>query len=281
MIRKFLDLIKFSHTVFALPFALISMLVAAQGLPSAWIVLWIVVAMVFARTMAMTFNRLMDRDVDRENPRTSSRPSVTGEVPPGPAWAIWGVCSLGLFCSAWMLNPVCLLLAPLVWIVLNGYSLAKRFTNWTHVWLGLALGLAPLGAWVAVTGRIEWQPIPLGLAVLLWVAGFDIIYALQDEAVDHKLGLHSLVVRFGAARALRLSRLFHTLAVLLLFLFGVLLDLGWAFHAGVGLVAVALVVEQSMVSAEDRSCINAAFFTANGFISLALLAATCLDLFVQ
>lgn len=281
MIRKYLELVKFSHTLFAMPFALISMLVAADGLPSPWVFAWILSAMVFARTMAMTFNRIMDRDFDRMNPRAAQRPTVTGEVSIRAAWILWIGCSLGLFLSAGMLNRLCLILSPAVWLVLNGYSLGKRFTHWTHLWLGLSLGIAPLGAWVAVTGKIEWYPIPLGLAVLLWVAGFDIIYSLQDEEVDHRLGLHSLVIRFGARGALLISRLFHFVALLLFMGFGILMDLGIAFFMGTIVVGVALIVEQSLVSPEDRSRINAAFFTANGFVSLVLLAATVMDIYMR
>lgn len=281
MIRKYLDLVKFSHTLFALPFALISMLAAAQGLPGVWILFWILIAMVCARTMAMTFNRIVDRDFDSRNPRTVLRPTVTGEVSIQAAWMLWLCCSLGLVVSAGMLNRLCLVLSPVVWLVLNGYSLAKRFTHWTHIWLGLSLGLAPLGAWVAVTGRLEWYPIPLGLAVLFWVAGFDIIYSLQDEEVDHHLGLHSLVIRYGARKALLLSRLFHLMALLLFIGFGILMGLGTIFFLGTGITAVTLVVEQSLVTPEDRSKINAAFFTANGFVSLVLLAAAALDIYLK
>lgn len=278
--RKYFELVKFPHTVFALPFALVSMLVAADGFPSLRTFLWILAAMVFARTMAMTFNRIVDLDFDRENPRAAIRPTVTGEVSIPPAWTLWTVCSVGFFLSAWMLNWTCFYLSPLVWIVLNGYSLTKRFTNWTHLFLGLALGLSPLGAWVAVTGRIAWEPIPLGLAVIAWVAGFDIIYALQDEEIDRKLGLHSLVAGFGPRRALGISRLLHLASFLLLLLFGWALGLGTFYFVGVVLVGAALAIEQSLVSAEDRSRIGAAFFTSNGFVSLALLAATCLDVFL-
>jgi len=278
--RKYLELVKFPHTVFAMPFALISMLVAAHGFPSLRIFFWIMVAMVFARTMAMTFNRIVDVDFDRQNPRAANRPTVTGEVSLRNAWILWGTTSLGFFIAAWMLNTACFLLSPMVGVVLNGYSLMKRFSCWTHVLLGLALGLAPLGAWVAVTGTIEWQPLPLGLAVLFWVAGFDIIYALQDEEIDKRLGLHSLVTGLGARKALVVSRLFHTLAVLILIGFGRLLNLGGFFFSGVAVSAVALAVEQSLVSAENRSRIGAAFFTANGVVSLSLLLATWLDLCV-
>ncbi len=279
MIQKYLELVKFPHTIFALPFALISMLVAAEGLPSPWILFWILVAMVSARTMAMTFNRIMDIEYDRLNPRAMQRPTVTGEVTLRAAWLLWLFCSMCLFLSAGMLNRLCLILSPVVWLILNGYSLAKRFTHWTHLWLGLSLGLAPLGAWVAVTGRIEWYPIPLGIAVLLWVAGFDIIYSLQDEEVDHRLGLHSLVTRFGARQALLGSRFFHCLALMFFVGFGLLMDMGIFFFLGTGVVGVALIVEQSLVSPEDRSRINAAFFTANGFVSLVLLAATVVDIY--
>ncbi|MCA9448477.1 MAG: putative 4-hydroxybenzoate polyprenyltransferase [Candidatus Omnitrophica bacterium] len=278
-IRKYLDLVKFSHTVFALPFALTSMLIAAGGLPSAWTIAWILFAMVCARTMAMTFNRIVDVRFDAENPRTANRPTVTGEVTLGSAWALWGLSSFGLFLSAAMLNPTCLILCPPVWLVLNGYSLCKRFTAWTHLVLGLALGLAPFGAWVAVTGRIEWAPIPLCLAVMFWVAGFDILYALQDEEVDRTLGLSSLVTRFGPKRAILVSRILHLLTVLVLVEFGEVLDLGPYYFGGVGLVALILLLEQSLVSAEDRSNVGIAFMNANAAISLTLLIATCLDLF--
>ncbi len=219
-IRKYLELVKFSHTVFALPFALTAMLIAAGGMPSGWIVAWILVAMVCARTMAMTFNRIVDVRFDAHNPRTANRSTVTGEVSLASAWVLWAVCSAGLFLAAGMLNTVCLILCPLVWLVLNGYSFCKRFTGWTHLVLGLSLGLAPFGAWVAVTGRIEWAPIPLCLAVMFWVAGFDILYALQDEEVDRALGLNSLVTRAGAAGAILVSRIFHaaTVAVLIAFM---------------------------------------------------------------
>ncbi len=281
MIHKYLELVKFPHTLFALPFAMISMLVAAGGLPSLWVFTWILAAMVCTRTMAMTFNRIADLNFDRQNPRAAQRPTVTGEVTLRSAWILWLGCSIGLILSAGMLNRLCLLLSPVVWLVLNGYSLAKRFTHWTHVWLGLALGLAPLGAWVAVTGKIEWYPAPLGLAVLFWVAGFDIIYSLQDEEVDHHLGLHSLVIRFGAAGALLLSRLFHLMALLLFVGFGILMQLGIPFFVGTGIVGVALIIEQSLVTPEDRSRVNAAFFTANGFVSLVLLAATLVDIYTS
>ncbi len=281
MIHKFLDLVKFPHTIFALPFALIAMLVAAEGLPNGWILTWILAAMVCARTMAMTFNRIVDLRFDRLNPRAAQRPTVTGEVSIRSAWILWLCCSIGLILSAGMLNRVCLILSPVVWLILNGYSLAKRFTHWTHLWLGLSLGLAPLGAWVAVTGRIEWYPLPLGMAVLLWVAGFDIIYSLQDEEIDHVLGLHSLVTRFGAQQALLFSRLFHCVALILFVGFGMLMGLGLVFFVGTGVVGLTLLVEQSLVSAEDRSRINAAFFTANGFVSLVLLAATVVDISIR
>ncbi|KXK38002.1 MAG: 4-hydroxybenzoate octaprenyltransferase [Candidatus Hinthialibacteria bacterium OLB16] len=278
MMRKYLELVKFSHTIFALPFAVISMLAAADGWPSGRILGWILVAMVCARTMAMTFNRIMDREIDALNPRTATRPLVTGDISMAQAWWLWGFTSLGFFLAAWSLNPLCLVLSPIVWLVLNGYSLSKRFTAWTHLLLGLSLGLAPLGAWVAVTGRMDWHPIPLSLAVILWVAGFDIIYSLQDEDIDKKLGLNSIVVRYGAAGGLILSRIFHFLAVILFLWFGLIQDFGTIYFLGIAVVAATLVAEHHLVSPEDRSKINAAFFTANGIVSLVLLAATCLDL---
>jgi 4-hydroxybenzoate polyprenyltransferase len=278
VIRKYLELVKFAHTLFALPFALMAMLVAGRGLPGWWTSFWILMAMVSARSMAMTFNRLLDIRYDQQNPRTWNRPLITGAVTVKQAWLFWGIWSVLFFLSASQLNPLCLGLAPLVWLVLNGYSYGKRFTNWTHLWLGLSLGLAPLGAWVAVTGKVAWAPVPLGLGVLFWVAGFDVIYSLQDEAVDRKLGLHSLVIRLGPVNALILSRIFHLVSLMFFIVFGIGSELGSFFFSGVGIVALTLLYEQSLVSAEDRSRINTAFFTANGFISLLLLLATGLDL---
>ena len=276
-----MDLVKFSHTVFAL--AICADFDAdrggriAIGLGS---IAWILVAMVSARTMAMTFNRIVDVQFDAKNPRTANRPTVTGEVTMGSAWALWGFSTFGLFLSAAMLNRVCLVLCPTVWLVLNGYSLCKRYTAWTHLVLGLSLGLAPFGAWVAVTGAIEWAPVPLCLAVMFWVAGFDILYALQDEEIDKSLGLSSLVTRYGPRGAIFISRILHFLTVLVLVAFGRMLDLGLYYFAGVGLVALILILEQSMVSADDRSKVGIVFMNANAAISITLLIATCLDLFL-
>lgn len=280
-IRKYLELVKFTHTVFALPFALTAMLIAAGGVPEGRIFLWILVAMVCARTMAMTFNRIVDVRFDAQNPRTANRPTVTGEVSLPSAWALWGVCSFVFFLAAYQLNPACLALSPLVWLVLNGYSLCKRVTRWTHLVLGAALGLAPFGAWTAVTGRIEWAPVPLCLAVMFWTAGFDILYALQDEEVDHRLGLHSVVTAFGARGAILISRIFHLTAVAVLVLFGWNLGLGMYYHLGVALAGAILLLEQSMVSADDRSRVGIAFMNANAAVSLTLFAAACLDVFLS
>lgn len=278
-IALYLDLIKFAHSVFALPFALIALLVATDGRPGWRVLGWVTAAMVGARTAAMAFNRLVDRRQDALNPRTARRPSVTGAVRPVETALLCAVGAGVFLLAAAMLNPLCLLLSPFVLAILLLYSWTKRFTHWPHLFLGLALGLAPLGAWIAATGRLDWAPVVLGLGVLFWVAGFDILYALQDETFDREHGIGSLPARYGAAKALGISRVFHLLTVGLLVAFGFLSHRGLAWYAGVILVAVTLAVEQAMVTAEDRSRINAAFFTANGVVGLVLLVMACVDVY--
>lgn len=275
----YMDLVKFAHSVFALPFALISLFVATDGRPGWWVFGWVVVAMVAARTAAMTFNRLVDRYQDAHNPRTQGRPSVTGAVSPRESGLLCFASCAVFVLAAWMLNPLCLSLSPIVLIVLLFYSFTKRFTNWPHVFLGLALGLAPLGAWVAGTGELALQPIPLGLAVLFWVAGFDIIYSMQDEKFDRKFGIGSLVVGIGAGPALWVSRVFHLLTLVFLVVFREMTPLGDWFTIGVIVVSVALVIEQMLVSPTNRTRINMAFFTANGFVGIALLVFALVDVY--
>ena len=272
-----LELVKFSHTVFALPFALIACLVAANGIP-AWRPLgWILVAMAGARTSAMAWNRIVDREIDRHNPRTENRPLQTGRVALWEAVLLWLAASALFVFAAWRLNPLAFALSLPVLLVLWFYSTTKRFTPLSHLFLGLALGCAPVGAWIALRGEINLPPVVLGLAVLFWVAGFDIIYALQDEALDRKMGLHSLVTALGAHGALLVSRLFHLVCIALLVGFGMLAGLGGFYYFGVFAVAVALVWEQNLVRPPDLSRVNVAFFTANGIVGLSLLIFTALD----
>jgi len=276
----FLEMIKFSHSVFALPFALIAMLVAAGGVPSAWTVLWIVVAVVAARTAAMCFNRIVDRKYDALNPRTKKRALVTGELTLRFAWEATFVSVVVFHVAAAMLNYTCLLLAPFCLAVLFGYSLAKRFTHWSHIVLGAALGLAPIGAWIAVTGGLAWFPLLLAGAVVLWVAGFDILYACQDYESDRAHGeLHSLPKRLGIAGAMRAARRVHVVAFAL-FVAAALAGwkpLGWLFLAGVCGVGLLLWRQHRLVHPRDLSRLDAAFFTTNGIISVGLLVVAWID----
>jgi len=279
-LRLVLEMIKFEHTVFALPFALMGMMLAAHGWPSWSTVGWIVVAMVGARSAAMGFNRLADRRIDAQNPRTANRALPTGQVTPGfVALFVATSCAL-LVLAAWRLNPLALRLSPLAIVVLLGYSFAKRVTPLSHFVLGLALAGAPLGAWIAVRGDVALTPFILGGAVLLWVAGFDVLYALQDREFDAGIGLHSIPVHLGERGALIVSALLHTAMLGLL----VLLPLSYAprlrafYWLGVAGCAALLAYQHSIVRSGDLSRLNAAFFSANGFLSIWLFALTAVDL---
>ena len=275
-----LQMIKFEHTVLALPFAFLGALLAQRGLPGGETCLWIVGAMAGARSAAMAFNRLVDRRQDRLNPRTSGR-----ELPQGllnPAFVIGFIlASVGLFFfSAWKLNTLALLLsAPALAIVLL-YSYTKRFTSLSHLFLGLSLAIAPVGGWVAVRGELSLEPFLLAAPVLLWVAGFDIIYSCQDVDFDRRMGLYSIPGRLGVAAALKLSVLLHAGMVAVLGYAFLSFDLGPVSWAGLILVTAALIYEHRIVSPSDLSRINAAFFTVNGVISLGLLLFVGLDLWL-
>jgi 4-hydroxybenzoate polyprenyltransferase len=276
----FLEAIKFSHSVFALPFALVAMLVAAGGLPPWDVIAAIVLACVAARTAAMCFNRLVDLPFDARNPRTAKRALVTGELPARFMWGAIGVSSVVFFLCAAYLNRTCLLLSPPVLGILFAYSYAKRFTNFSHYILGIALGLAPVGAWLAVTGTFAWTPIILALAVLAWVAGFDILYSCQDAEIDSReRELHSLPKRFGIAGAMRLARRTHLAAALLFLLFWWVAEpLGFLSLLGVLGIGLLLRHQHSLLSPGDLSRIDAAFFTTNGLISLGFLGVVALDI---
>lgn len=275
-----LQMIKFEHTIFALPFAFLGAILAQRGLPGGETCLWIVGAMVGARSAAMAFNRLVDRRQDRLNPRTAGRELPRGLLKPGFVTGFI-LASAGLFfCSAWMLNPLALLLSPPALAVILIYSYTKRFTSLSHLFLGLSLAIAPVGGWVAVRGDLSADPFFLAAAVLLWVAGFDIIYSCQDVDFDRRMGLHSIPGRVGVAAALKISALLHAgMAAILgyaFFFFG----LGLVSWAGLVLVTAVLIYEHRIVSSSDLSRINAAFFTANGVISLGLLLFVGLDLWL-
>ena len=267
-------MIRFSHSVFALPFALSSAVLAAGSGISWRQVAWILVAMVGARSAAMGFNRLADQALDARNPRTAGRELPRGAISRAEVWVFVVASAATLVVAAAMLNPLCLALSPVAILVVFGYSYTKRFTALSHVFLGVALAVAPVGAWLAIRGRLEAPPVALGLAVLFWVAGFDTIYACQDEAFDRAEGLHSLPARFGVARALVLARLFHVIAVALLAAVYALAPLHPLYLVGVAAVAGLLIYEHSLVRAGDLSRIDAAFFTVNGWISLGYFVVT-------
>lgn len=274
MIPRLLQFVRFSHTVFALPFALGSMLVAADGLPSARLVGLIVLCMVFARTAAMIFNRLADWEIDKRNPRTVGRHRL---VTRGPAAAILVLCSAAFVATTWFINPLCFWLSPVALLIIFFYSLTKRFTSYSHFFLGLALSVSPVGAWLAVRGHFDFAPLVLALAVLLWVAGFDVIYATQDHEFDRVEGLRSLVVRLGVDRALRWAQGLHWLAFGVLLLFGFFAGLGWPYYGGLGLIAVALVYEHRIAARRDMAAINQAFFHSNAIVGLIFVLAIATD----
>lgn len=274
-IRTVLEMIKFEHSVFALPFALTGALLAARasrhGWPTLWQVAWIVVAMVAARSAAMTINRIADLRYDRENPRTSKRALATGELSVSFAWA-FTIVAVGLFLvAAWQLNRLALELAPVALAVLFFYSFTKRFTNWSHLFLGFALGISPAAAWIAVTGGLDSRILILCAAVTLWVGGFDVLYACQDVDYDRSAGLFSVPKRFGIARALWISRVMHVGVVALLVSLAASFALPWPAWLGVVVVAALLAYEHSLVKADDLSKLDAAFFAVNGYISLLFL----------
>jgi len=274
-IKTVLEMIKFEHSVFALPFALTGALLAARatrhGWPSLGQLLWIVVAMVAARSAAMTMNRIADLRYDGENPRTKQRALPTGALTLEFAWFFTVAAVAVFFVAAWQLNPLALKLAPVAIAILFFYSFTKRFTNWSHLFLGFALGISPAAAWIAITGGLDPRMLILCAAVTLWVAGFDVLYACQDIEYDQRAGLFSVPKKFGIAKALLIARVMHfgviTLLVWLAFSFG----LPWPAWAGIAVVAVLLGYEHSLVKADDLSKLDAAFFAVNGYISMLFL----------
>jgi 4-hydroxybenzoate polyprenyltransferase len=269
-------MIKFSHSIFALPFALASATLAARHGYTAGALTWIVVAMVAARSAAMGFNRLADQEIDARNPRTAGRELPRGLLGRSEVWAVVLFSAALFVLAASRLNPLCLALSPVALLLVFGYSYAKRFTALSHLILGLCLAVAPVGAWLAIRGRFAQEPLVLGLAVLFWVAGFDVIYACQDVEFDRGHGLHSIPARLGVGRALLLARLFHVLTVGLLLVLFAITPLHPVYLAGVLLVAVLLGYEHSLVKEDDLSRVDVAFFTLNGWISVGYLAAVVL-----
>ena len=277
----FLEMIKFSHTVFALPFALTGALLAAGGLPGARQLFWICLAMVGARTAAMGLNRLIDADIDARNPRTAGRAIPAGLIGKGVTLAFICASLALLLAAAAKLNPLCLKLSPLALFFLVLYSYCKRFTALAHVVLGICLAAAPIGAWIAIRGTIDPPALLLGGIVLFWVAGFDILYALQDLEFDRTAGLHSIPVALGVNGSLWAARLFHLIMLTLLAVLFVVMGLGGFFMAGIVVVATMLAYEHWLLRAGDLTRLDAAFFNMNGYISVAILIFTALEVLVR
>jgi 4-hydroxybenzoate polyprenyltransferase len=273
-IRVVLEMIKFEHSVFALPFALVGALLAARAagsFPSWSQILWIVVAMVGARSAAMTMNRIADIEFDRRNPRTANRALPAGHLTLGFTWIFTIVAATVLVVAAWRLNKLALELSPLALAILFLYSYTKRFTAWSHFVLGFCLGISPAAAWIAIRGSLDPRVLILCAAVTLWVGGFDVLYACQDVDFDRAAGLHSIPKKFGIARALQIARVMHLAMVTLLIGLATTFHLAWPAWVGIAVVALLLGYEHSLVKPNDLSKMNAAFFTVNGYISLLFL----------
>jgi 4-hydroxybenzoate polyprenyltransferase len=276
-IWKWGEFVRFSHTVFALPFAIAAMAVAARenrGWPGWRIFLLILVCMVCARTCAMAFNRIADRKFDAANPRTSARHLPTGKISLVSAWTLWALSGLGLVVAAYFINRPCFYLSPAALFVVCFYSLTKRFTDYTHVYLGAALALAPLGAWLAVKGSLSLSPLILAAAVVLWLVGFDIIYALQDYEFDRRNRLHSLVVAWGMQNALKAAFLAHMVMWLLLFAFGLLSRFRMPYLVGLFTILASLILEHWLARKRSLKWIHVAFFRLNALISVVYLVVT-------
>lgn len=284
-LRNWAEMIQFSHTVFALPFALASMVVASapeKGWPGWKLFSLILLAMVTARTCAMVFNRIVDRKLDGMNPRTKHRHLVTGRVSLSTAVALWCISAFGFLVTCWFINSVCFFLSPVALFLVCFYSLTKRFTDFTHVYLGAALALSPLGAWLAVEGRLSLPPVVLALGVVFWLIGFDIIYATQDYEFDRDYGLRSLIVRWGIKNALQAAFLAHLIMWGLLVAFGFLLRvrfgfLGFAYFVGMALILVCLLLEHWLARKRGLKWIHFAFFRLNALISLIFLLVTIME----
>lgn len=276
-VSLYLRMIKFSHSIFALPFALTSAVIASEGMPPGRTLLWIILAMVSARTAAMGLNRVIDKEIDRANPRTASREIPSGKIRPVEAIIFVAISISLLVLSAYMLNPLCLKLSPLAMAFIILYSYTKRFTWLSHFILGITISAAPIGAWIAVTGNFDLRIVPLGLAVIFWLAGFDILYALQDIEFDRSHGLFSIPSRFGIKRSIMLSRLCHLITYLLLVYSGLVLNLSYPYYIGMIIVAWLFIYEHSLVKPNDLSKLDMAFFNMNGYISVTVFLFTFLN----
>jgi 4-hydroxybenzoate polyprenyltransferase len=277
-IRRILQFIRFSHTVFALPFAVGSMLVAAHGLPDWSLILLILLAMVFARTAAMAFNRVADWDIDQRNPRTAGRHKLVSKP---LAILLVTASSVAFVAVCRFINPICFLLSPVALVIIFFYSYTKRFTSFTQFVLGLSLAIAPVGAWLAVRGEFALPPVILALGVIFWVGGFDLIYSIQDYEFDQRTGLHSMVVKYGVTTSLRLAQIMHGILLLCLIGFGYVSGLGWSYYCSLLLVCGALLYEHRAAARLDLQAINQAFFQSNAFVSVVFVAAIAVDLMIR
>jgi len=281
LVVRYVNFVKLPHTLFALPFALLGLLVASRQHPVTWWTLALVVlAFTCARFVALGFNRIADRDLDAKNPRTRARELPAGRLTLAQAWAAVLAAAALFLWAAWALNPLCFALAPVALVFISGYSYAKRFTRWSHLWLGLADGIATPAGYLAVTGRWSepwWLLVVGALAVTFWVGGFDVFYALQDEDFDRAERLESLVVRLGRRRAIGAAKVLHGLALIALVLFGIGAGLGVAYYAGVALGAALIAWEHQLVQPGDLSRLDAAFFTANGIVSVVVFLGALVD----
>ena len=274
VVTRFLRLIRFSHTIFALPFALGALIVAANGRPKTRVLLLVVACMVLARTAAMLFNRLVDWSIDQKNARTATRHLLVSK---SIGWLILVITALGFLLASAAINRLTAWLAPVALAIIFFYSVTKRFTSATHFFLGLALAVAPAGAWIAQKGQLDLAPLVLGAGVICWVAGFDLIYATQDADFDRREGLHSLVVRLGVAGSLRLAQWLHAFAFLALIGFGLTANLGILYYAAMPFTAGALIYEHRAAGKLDLAAINRAFFQSNAFVSVLFVAAVVAD----
>lgn len=275
-----LDSIRFEHSIFALPFAYLGMILAARGFPTIWQFFWITIAMVAARTLAMSTNRLLDRGIDALNPRTARRALPSGLLRPNEMLGMALVSLFVFLLAAAMLNTLALILAPVAAVFVITYSTAKRFTWLGHFWLGLADGIAPAGGWIAVAGDLPWEAVVLTIAVSAWVAGFDLIYQCVDRDFDIAHRLHSMAVKWGIAASLRWARTMHIVTAGCLLALGPWLHLGWPYYVGWAVACGLLLYEHSLVKPDDLSKVGVAFFNVNGYIALIVFAFTVASLYI-
>ncbi|MCX8034037.1 MAG: putative 4-hydroxybenzoate polyprenyltransferase [Thermodesulfovibrio sp.] len=277
----YLRMIKIEHSVFALPFAFAAAMLAAQGIPDLKQIFWIIIAMVTARASAFGFNRIIDRKIDALNPRTSNREIPSGKIKIWEAILFTMICLAIFVYSAWMLNPLCFKLSPLAILILFIYSYTKRFTWTCHFFLGMALALAPLGAWIAIKGSFDWEIIPLVITVIFWLAGFDTLYALWDVEFDKKFGIYSIPKVFGVKKAINIARFFHLIAFCFLIITGFIFKLNLFYWIGMFFVAFLFLREHSLVKPHDLSKLNIAFFNMNGYISLTVFIFVAFSLLIK